>query len=239
MPDEKRAVAYRLIEEEVKAGRQAYLICPLVEESEGSSLKAATQMAAHLQEDVFPGLTVGLLHGRLKPDEKEQVMAAFQACETQVLVATTVIEVGIDVPNATLMVVEHAERFGLSQLHQLRGRVGRGTARSHCILMTGERVSEDGRRRLQVMQTTSDGFRIAEADLDIRGPGDFMGTRQSGLPDFRVANILSDGAILEDARREAFALVESDPSLDSPANESIRSELLCRWGGRLQLAAIG
>jgi ATP-dependent DNA helicase RecG len=234
----QRSRVYRMISEEVRSGRQAYLIYPLVEESEKSELKAAVAMAEHLSTDVFPELHIGLLHGRLKPEEKEAVMRSFTAREIDVLVATTVIEVGIDVPNATVMVVEHAERFGLSQLHQLRGRVGRGTDRSRCILLTGEKLSAEAVLRLRVMEETTDGFRIAEADLELRGPGDFLGTRQAGLPDFRVASILRDGRILEEARREAFAIVERDPRLSSPENALLRDELLRRWGGRLELAGI-
>jgi ATP-dependent DNA helicase RecG len=166
-------------------------------------------------------------------------MAAFKAHEVDILVATTVIEVGIDVPNATLMIIEHAERFGLSQLHQLRGRVGRGNAKSRCVLLTPGRLSEDGEKRLRVMESTSDGFRIAEADLEIRGPGDFLGTRQSGMPDFRVANILSDGSLLEHARHAAFELLESDGELSANNHGILREELLRRWGNRLELAAIG
>ena len=169
-------------------------------------------MAEELQSGAFPEFRVGLLHGRLKPEEKEAVMASFKANEIHILVATTVIEVGIDVPNATVMVIEHAERFGLSQLHQLRGRVGRGSHSSHCMLIASDRLSDDGVKRLRVMESTTDGFKIAEADLEIRGPGDFLGTRQAGLPEFRVASILKDGRILEEARREAFTLVERDPS---------------------------
>jgi len=165
-------------------------------------------------------------------------MASFKARETDILVATTVIEVGIDVPNATVMVIEHAERFGLSQLHQLRGRVGRGSDRSRCILLTGGKTTGDGEKRLRVMEETTDGFRIAEADLEIRGPGDFLGTRQAGLPEFRVASILRDGRILEDARREAFAVIEKDPDLTRPENAPLRQELARRWGGRLELAGI-
>jgi ATP-dependent DNA helicase RecG len=229
---------YRVIRDEVGKGRQAYIIYPLVEESEKSELKAATQMAEHLAGEVFPDLRVGLLHGRMKPEEKESVMRSFKARETDILVATTVIEVGIDVPNATVMVIEHAERFGLSQLHQLRGRVGRGCDRSRCILMAGGKLTGDGEKRLRVMEETTDGFRIAEADLEIRGPGDFLGTRQAGLPEFRVANILRDGRILEEARREAFALIEKDPDISRPENAPLRHELARRWGGRLELAGI-
>ena len=163
-------------------------------------------------------------------------MRSFKEKELDILVATTIIEVGIDVPNATLMVVEHAERFGLPQLHQLRGRVGRGSARSRCILLTPGKMSEEGAKRLRVMEATSDGFRIAEADLEIRGPGDFLGTRQAGLPDFRVADILRDGRILEEARHEAFELLVKDPRLER--HTSLKEELAQRWGGRLELAGV-
>lgn len=236
--ESQRSQVYRLIGEEVRAGRQAYLICPLVEESEKSELKAATQVAEHLAVEIFPELRIGLLHGRLKPEEKEEIMHSFKAREIDILVATTVIEVGIDVPNATVMVVEHAERFGLSQLHQLRGRVGRGHQLSRCILLAGGKLSEDAQRRLKVMEGTTDGFRIAEADLELRGPGDFLGTRQAGLPDFRVASILRDARVLEEACEEAFALVEQDPRLSREENSLLREELLRRWGGRLELAGV-
>jgi ATP-dependent DNA helicase RecG len=195
-------------------------------------------MAEHLAADIFPEMRLGLLHGRMKPEEKEAVMHSFKAREIDILVATTVIEVGIDVPNATVMVVEHADRFGLSQLHQLRGRVGRGHNHSRCILVAGGNLSEEAQRRLKVMEDTTDGFRIAEADLELRGPGDFLGTRQAGLPDFRVASILRDARILEEARQEAFTLVEKDPRLSSEENSSLREELLRRWGGRLELAGV-
>ncbi len=233
--ESRRAQLYDMIRSEVRSGRQVYVIYPLVDESEKVDLKAAAQMAEHLQNDIFPGLRVGLLHGRLTPVEKETVMASFMSREFDILVSTTVIEVGIDVPNATVMVIEHAERFGLSQLHQLRGRVGRGKDKSYCILMTSGTLSEDGEKRLRVMEATGDGFRIAEADLEIRGPGDFLGTRQAGMPDFRVANILRDGTLLEKARRAAFALLESDAGLSGPLHD----ELLRRWGKRLELATIG
>jgi ATP-dependent DNA helicase RecG len=235
----RRSQVYQAIRDEIKHGYQAYIIYPLVEETEKSDMKAAAQMAEHLEKSIFPDLRIGLLHGRMKPEEKESVMASFKSKELDLLVSTTVIEVGIDVPNATLMVIEHAERFGLSQLHQLRGRVGRGAAKSRCILMTPGRLTEDGERRLRVMEATTDGFRIAEADLEIRGPGDFLGTRQSGLPDFRVANILRDGTILEQARQHAFRMLEEDPDLERAENSGLRLELLRRWGQRLELGSIG
>lgn len=234
--ESRRSQVYGIIRDEVRGGRQAYIIYPLVEETEKSDLKAATQMAEHLQREIFPDLNVGLLHGRMKPEEKEAVMRSFKERELGILVATTVIEVGIDVPNATVMVIEHAERFGLSQLHQLRGRVGRGSGKSRCILMASGKLSEDGEKRLRAMAETTDGFKIAEVDLEIRGPGDFLGTRQAGIPDFRVANILRDGRILEQARSEAFALMERDPRLES--HPRLKEELLQRWFGRLELAGI-
>jgi ATP-dependent DNA helicase RecG len=234
--ESQRTQVYRIIREEVGKGRQAYVIYPLVEETEKSELRAAAQMAEHLANEIFPELRVGLLHGRMKPEEKESVMRSFKAMETDVLVATTVIEVGIDVPNATVMVIEHAERFGLSQLHQLRGRVGRGSDRSRCLLMAGGRLSAEAEKRLKVMEETTDGFRIAEADLEIRGPGDFLGTRQAGIPEFRTASILRDAGILEKARVQAFAVVDADPSLSEHAG--LRQELARRWGGRLELAGV-
>ncbi|GFO55231.1 ATP-dependent DNA helicase RecG [Geomonas sp. Red276] len=237
--ESRRNEMYSVVRDEIAKGRQAYVIYPLVEESEKSDLKAAVQMAEHLANDIFPDLRVAVLHGRMTAAEKEATMLAFKAGETDILVATTVIEVGIDVPNATVMVIEHAERFGLSQLHQLRGRVGRGSERSRCILMTGFQRSEDGDKRLQVMVESTDGFAIAEADLEIRGPGDFLGTRQAGLPELKVADILRDGGVLEQARKEAFALVESDPELRAPGHEKLKTELMYRWGGRLELASIG
>ncbi|HIJ80100.1 MAG TPA: ATP-dependent DNA helicase RecG [Desulfuromonadales bacterium] len=237
--ESRRSQVYDMVRTETSRGHQAYIIYPLVEESEKSDLKAASQMAEHLAAEIFPSLRIGLLHGRMTPDEKESIMAAFKARELDILVSTTVIEVGIDVPNASLMVVEHAERFGLSQLHQLRGRVGRGAARSSCVLLTSGRLSEDGEKRLKVMESTTDGFKIAEADLEIRGPGDFLGTRQAGMPDFRVASILRDAGILEQARNAAFDLVERDPQLCRPGHDLIKRELSRRWGKRLELATIG
>ncbi len=237
--ESRRSQLYDMMRREVSLGHQVYVIYPLVEETEKSDLKAASQMAEQLQTAIFPEVKVGLLHGRLTSGEKEAVMASFASGELAILVATTVIEVGIDVPNASLMVIEHAERFGLSQLHQLRGRVGRGSARSTCVLMTPGRLSEDGEKRLRVMEATGDGFRIAEADLEIRGPGDFLGTRQAGMPDFRVANILRDGSLLERARQEAFKILENDPELSQSEHLPLRDELLRRWGGRLELATTG
>ena len=233
-----RQKIYAFLRDEMAAGRQVYVVCPLVEESEASDLRAATEMAERLQRQVFPERRVGLLHGRLRFPEKERVMREFKEGALHVLVSTTVIEVGIDVPNASVMLVEHAERFGLSQLHQLRGRVGRGPFKSFCILLSAA-AGDDGQRRIEAMTQTNDGFKIAEVDLELRGPGEFFGTRQSGLPEFRVADLLRDGAVLEPARREAFAVVQGDPSLLAPAHRRLRAALLARWRGKLDLAGIG
>ncbi len=237
--EEKRAEAYSFIRKELEQGRQAYIVYPLVDDSEKSDLLAATADAERLQQEIFSDFRLGLLHGRMKTAEKEAVMAAFKEGGIQMLISTTVIEVGIDVPNATVMMIEHAERFGLAQLHQLRGRVGRGADASTCILMRSRRGSEDGRKRLQVMAETTDGFRIAEADLEIRGPGEFLGTRQAGLPDFRVANLLRDGSVLELARKEAFRLANDPAFFNSEKYAETRQALLDRWGNRLELASIG
>ncbi len=235
----QRQRAYQQIQQELDAGRQAYVVYPLVEESEKSDLQAATSAAESFANKIFPGMRVGLLHGQMKTDDKDAVMDLFRKGDVQLLVSTTVIEVGVDVPNATVMMIEHADRFGLSQLHQLRGRVGRGTEKSYCILIPSEHYSEDASRRLRVMVETNDGFRIAEADLEIRGPGDFLGTRQAGLPEFRVANLLTDVAILENARKEAFDYVEKTQQLSTIEAIPVKKELIRRWGGRLELAAIG
>jgi ATP-dependent DNA helicase RecG len=237
--ESRRRQIYEFLRAQIADGRQVYVVYPLVEESELIDLKAATAMAHHLQRDVFPDLTVGLLHGRLSSEDKDAIMQSFKAGAIQVLVATTVIEVGIDVPNASVMLIEHAERFGLSQLHQLRGRVGRGPWKSYCILLTSGRLGEDAQRRVQAMVETTDGFKIAEVDLQLRGPGEFFGTRQSGLPEFRVADLLRDTAILEDARREAQAIIAEDAELRSPVHRGLREALLTRWRGKLDLASVG
>lgn len=234
--ESQRGRVYNRLCQEIEQRNQAYIVYPLVEESEKSDLLAATEGAEQLKNEIFPQARIGLLHGRMKPAEKEEIMARFKNHEIDILVSTTVIEVGIDVANATVMLVEHAERFGLAQLHQLRGRVGRGKANSICILLKSYKCSEEGEKRLEVMRSTNDGFKIAEADLEIRGPGEFLGTRQSGLPDFRVANILRDGRILEEARQDAFAYAESDEFKKSKAIQEVLRE---RWGKRLELASIG
>ena len=213
---------YELIDKEVKSGRQAYVVYPLIDESETLSAKAATVEAEKLQKEVFPQYKIGLLHGKLKNDEKEQVMADFKDKKYDILVSTTVVEVGVDVPNATVMVVENAERFGLSQLHQLRGRVGRSSLQSYCVLVSGSR-SIDTRERLNIMTQTNDGFVIAEKDLQLRGPGEFLGTRQSGLPDLILSDIVKDAKILELARNEAINFVKTNDLKNYPLLEKVTS----------------
>jgi ATP-dependent DNA helicase RecG len=237
--ESKRAQIDEFLRGQIAEGRQVYVVYPLVEESELIDLKAATDMARQLQKEVFADCTVGLLHGRLTGEDKDAIMQRFKAGEIQVLVATTVIEVGIDVPNASVMLIEHAERFGLSQLHQLRGRVGRGPWKSYCILLTSGRLGEDAQRRVDAMVETNDGFKIAEVDLQLRGPGEFFGTRQSGLPEFRAADLLRDAPLLEEARREAMSIVAADPELRDPAHRGLRHALLTRWRGKLDLASVG
>lgn len=204
-----------------------------------SGLKSAVAMHEKLRTGPLVGLRVGLLHGRLDADEKEVMMRRFQRGEVDVLVATTVIEVGVDVPNATVMVVEHAERFGLAQLHQLRGRVGRGAAKSYCILITGSKVTEEAEERLNAMVRTQDGFELAELDLSMRGPGEFFGTRQAGLPDFRVANLVRDRAILELARREAEDFVKNPDAYPKLEQERVKARLKEAWQRRYGLVEAG
>jgi ATP-dependent DNA helicase RecG len=233
-PESRRDEIYAFVRKEIEAGRQAYIVYPLVEESAKVDLKAATEMADHLAQDVFPELRVALLHGRLKQDAKDRVMGAFVRGEFDILVSTTVIEVGVDVPNATVMVIEHAERFGLSQLHQLRGRVGRGAHRSYCVLLYQYPITEQGKERLKALTDTTDGFEIAERDLQLRGPGDFFGTRQSGMPTLRVGDLLRDHALMEEARREAVA------ALDDPDQAATLTALVnTGWEQRFGLVGIG
>jgi len=238
--DDKATRVWEFIRKQVAAGHQAYVVYPVIAENEESELKAAVKMYRDLGGKVFADLKVGLLHGRLDADLKDQVMRMFQRGELQVLVATTVIEVGVDVPNATVMVIEHAERFGLAQLHQLRGRIGRGGAKSYCILMTGGKVTEEGQRRLKAMTDTNDGFKIAELDLELRGPGEFFGTRQAGMPDFRVANIIRDAKLLETARREAQAVLDG-PNSEISAEEISRAlvQMRSRWQHTYGLVEVG
>jgi len=233
-PESRREEVYAFVGEQVRAGRQAYVVFPLVEESQKVDLRAATEMADHLAQDVFPSLRVGLLHGRLKSDARDRVMQAFAAGEIDIVVATTVIEVGVDVPNATVMVVEHAERFGLSQLHQLRGRVGRGRHQSYCCLLYQSPLSDDAHRRLKALTETPDGFEIAERDLAIRGPGDFFGTRQAGAPTFRLVDLVRDERIVQQAQEDAGRWLEAA----KPSRLRLR-QLLDRWAARFQLIDVG
>jgi ATP-dependent DNA helicase RecG len=210
-PESRRDEIYQLLRDELDRGRQAYVIYPLVEGSEKIDLKSATEMADHLQAEIFPAHRVALLHGRMKADAKEAVMSAFAAGHVHILVSTTVVEVGVDVPNASVMLVEHAERFGLSQLHQLRGRVGRGASASYCILLYQSPWTDEARERLKALASTTDGFVIAERDLELRGPGDVFGTRQSGLPRLRTGDLVRDRDIMDEAHREARALIAAGP----------------------------
>jgi ATP-dependent DNA helicase RecG len=240
VPDERAPEVWDFVRKQVAAGHQAYVVYPVIEENEERELKAAEQMHRQLRERIFPNLHVGLLHGRLDPDRKEQVMRDFQQGKIEILVATTVIEVGVDVPNATVMVIEHADRFGLAQLHQLRGRIGRGAAKSYCVLMRGGKVSEEGERRLDAMVGSNDGFQIAELDLELRGPGEFFGTKQAGIPSFRVANIIRDRQLLEAAKREA-AFVISGPNEEISKEEIDRAlrEMRSRWAMSYGLVEVG
>ena len=233
-PESRRDEIHAFVRGQLEAGRQAYVVYPLVEESAKVDLKAATEMHDTLAHDVFPEFQVGLLHGRMKADAKDRIMKAFAAGEIQVLVSTTVVEVGVDVPNASVMLVEHAERFGLSQLHQLRGRVGRDRHQSYCCLIYQSPLSDDARERLKAMAETTDGFDIAERDLRLRGPGDFFGTRQAGAPTFRVIDLVRDRELLDTARREADAWLASSP----PTPEAM-TRLLEGWQKRFQLIEIG
>ena len=213
----QRLEVFGFIRTQIEAGRQCYIVYPLVEESQKLDYLAVKEGYEAVSR-AFPNLHIGIVHGRMKAEDKEFEMQRFKKGETHILVATTVIEVGVDVPNATIMVIENSEKFGLSQLHQLRGRVGRGGNQSYCILMTGKKVSEDAKKRLKAMVSTTDGFKIAEFDLRLRGPGDFAGTRQSGMPEFKIANIVEDQMALQVAREAAFAIMEHDPELTSPEN---------------------
>jgi len=237
--ESRRDRVYRAIRDEVAAGHQAYVVYPLVEESERSALRAATTMVRELEAGPLAGLRLALVHGRMKGEAKDAVMRRFKAGEHDVLVSTTVIEVGIDVPNATVIAIEHAERFGLAQLHQLRGRVGRGRAPGRCFLVVPDWTGQDAYQRLVTLERSSDGFHIAEADLAIRGPGDFLGTRQAGLPPLRVANLLRDTELLRAARDEALAWLAADPDLSQQSSQALRIVLAHRWGGRLGLARVG
>jgi ATP-dependent DNA helicase RecG len=236
VPEDHIEKVWSFLKQQIRAGRQAYVVYPVIEESETQAVKAAEKMYRHLSEEVFPDLRIGLLHGRLPTEEKEAVMGRFKQGELNILVSTTVIEVGIDVPNASVMVIEQAERFGLAQLHQLRGRVGRGAAQSYCLLVT-TKLNEAGRERIRTMTDSNDGFYIAEMDLKLRGPGEFFGTRQSGLPALRIANILRDAEVLELARREATGFLANPPSSEA-LNHAV-AYLRDHWQQRYGLVEVG
>jgi len=240
LPDERAPEVWDFVRKQIGAGHQAYVVYPVIEENEERELKAAQQMHRQLREKIFPNLHVGLLHGRLDADEKEHVMREFQQGKIEILVATTVIEVGVDVPNATVMVIEHADRFGLAQLHQLRGRIGRGAAKSYCVLMRGGKVSEEGERRLDAMVRSNDGFQIAELDLELRGPGEFFGTKQAGIPSFRVANLIRDRQLLEAAKREAaFVISGPNPEISKAEIDRALKEMRSRWALTYGLVEVG
>jgi ATP-dependent DNA helicase RecG len=238
--DDRSDEVWKFVRKQVTAGHQAYVVYPVIEENEENELKAAMKMYGELSKKIFPDLRVAVLHGRMDPETKEMTMKLFQKGEISILVATTVIEVGVDVPNAAVMVIEHAERFGLAQLHQLRGRIGRGAAKSYCVLMTGGKVSEEGERRLDAMVRTNDGFEIAELDLELRGPGEFFGTRQAGLPSFQVANLIRDRDLLEVAKREAAAVL-SGPNKEISQTEIDRAlrQMRTRWQKTYGLVEVG
>ena len=224
VPQNRRADAYQFVRGQVTEGRQAFVVCPLIEESASIEARAATEEYERLSREVFPDLRVGLLHGRLHSRDKDRILRSFSDGDLDVLVTTAVVEVGIDVPNATIMLIEGAERFGLAQLHQFRGRVGRGEHRSYCLLLSSETQSASARERLSALERTHDGFELAEVDLELRGPGDFFGTRQSGLPSLRMAQF-SDRALLESARELAAAITADDPELKAPRHSALRDQV--------------
>jgi len=234
-PDQEKNAVYKLVEDELKTGGQAFIVYPLVDESEKIELLNATNMAVLLQKTIFPDRKVGLLHGRMKADEKEKVMSLFKRKMIDVLVCTTVIEVGIDIPNATIIVIEHSERFGLSQLHQLRGRVGRGVKPSKCVLITSEKKTAIAKQRLKVMEKTVDGFQIAEEDMRLRGPGEIFGLKQSGIPEFRLGNLVRDGDIMSRAKKTAEEIL---PKLSKDELDQIKSLVVRKWEDSLHLSDI-
>ncbi|MBN1542513.1 DNA helicase RecG, partial [candidate division KSB1 bacterium] len=235
-PSAQRSRVYSFLRKQVQEGAQAYIVFPLVEESEKLDLKAAVDSYEIMSRTFFARQKLGLLHGRMKNEEKERVMQAFKSGEISILVSTTVIEVGVDVPNATVMVVEHAERFGLTQLHQLRGRVGRGSKQSYCILVAYGRLNPDAKQRLDTLASTNDGFRIAQVDLELRGPGEFFGTRQHGFPEFKIADVVRDIRLLSICRDEAFGLVESDPQLRDEAHRPLHRFFNRAWRESYEMA---
>jgi ATP-dependent DNA helicase RecG len=240
--DERAAEVWDFVRKIVAAGQQAYVVYPVIEENEekDTGLKAAIKMYDELRKKVFPEFKLGLLHGRMNAEDKEAIMRGFKAGELNLLVATTVIEVGVDVPNASVMVIEHAERFGLSQMHQLRGRIGRGSAKSYCVLMTGGKISDEAQQRLDTMVATSDGFEVAEKDLELRGPGEFFGTKQAGMPSLRVANLIRDRKLLELAKSEARGLLEdATAGISAEEKRAAVQYLRTHWNRRYGLVEVG
>ena len=234
----ERKACFESIRGELDEGGQAYFVYPVIEESEKLDLRGASKMYGTIRDNLFPEYSVELLHGRMKGEEKERIVENFREGRTQILVSTTFIEVGIDVPNANVLVVEHAERFGLSQLHQLRGRIGRGKRKSYCYLMTGTSLTEEARERLKVLSTTTDGFAVAEMDMKLRGPGDFIGTRQAGMPDLIFGNLLRDGELLRRAREMALRVIEKDPNLNEEVHRPLREFVQTRWKNRIDFAFV-
>ncbi|MCK4351601.1 MAG: DNA helicase RecG, partial [Candidatus Krumholzibacteria bacterium] len=231
---EKREQVVERVRRALNDGDQVYWVFPLVEETESSDLRAAVESYEWMRSGPLRDHNLGLIHGRMKPEEKDQVMERFRSGEVELLVSTTVIEVGVDVAGASMILIEHAERFGLSQLHQLRGRVGRGDAKAVCVLLAGEDITEEGTRRLQAMNETTDGFKIAEADLEIRGPGEFFGTRQHGLPDLRIASLIADQKLLTQARTDAFTALGLGGEEGSPGSPAVAEDVLDEWRRILQ-----
>ena len=217
---------YQFMDKHIREGRQCYVICPMVEENEKQAdLKSVTEYTAYLKEQVFPHFNIGLLHGKMKPKEKNAVMEAFASGQVHILVSTTVVEVGVNVPNATVMVIENAERFGLAQLHQLRGRVGRGKHQSYCVLVSDSK-NKVTKKRLKIMEESTDGFVIADTDLKLRGPGDFFGTKQHGLPEMKIANLYTDAKVLKEVQKAAKSLLEQDKDLSLPEHQGLKVKLL-------------
>ena len=239
VPEAKRPDMHGFIAERIRRGERAYVVCPRIEQDENSEQAAAEQWYERYRDEIFPNFKVAMVHGRLPSQDKEEAMRAFESGEAQVLVGTTVIEVGIDVPEATVIVIEGAERFGLSQLHQLRGRVGRSHRQSWCLFMPGSEAGAEAMERLYFLEQTTDGFKISEEDLRLRGPGDFFGERQSGLPELKVADLISDYPVLVQARGAAEALLKADPFLEAPEHEELRNELALRYRGRIEFLRSG
>ena len=238
-PDSKRRKVYEFIREQVKAGRQAYIVYPLIEESDKLSFKAAVKEFEDLSKNIFPDLELALIHGRIDAAERDQITSDFKSGKINILVATTVIEVGVDIPNATIMLIENAERFGLSQLHQLRGRVGRGAEQSYCILMVSGKTTDNARERLAAIASTQNGFEIAEFDLRLRGPGEFLGERQHGLPVFKVADIVNDAELLKTAQKYAFDIVSKKYKLKQSELKALTAEVMNKYSDMFENLSAG